>query len=282
MRFAFFLRPLLALTLCVTAWPAAAQLFDPMAPIRVVYRVDTTPPISAFTGGFNAGGTNENLLALTSGDSCLNPVPIAGAAGFVTMTADRQQAALFAQRYLDNTPWIGPNRPFIYIYAIRADPRFISVPGAFYTAIDAGMGRRAGFRPEHAQALEYLLYSRPILGEQAVVASQVDPDNIRSATGLWLENGALVESGQPAPNVGYVHDAFSAATNVVDDWRLSILLPPDEIPLARGGTSGTCLMVCNAPVWSSSFSGTSGTDRASVCSGSDAISPLLLDIINDD
>ena len=281
MQLAFFVRPLLALALCVTAWPAAAQLFDPMAPIRVVYRVDTTPPISAFSGGFNAGGTNENLLTLTSGESCLHPDPIAGAAGFVTMTADRQQAILFAQRYLNNTPWIGPNRPFIYIYAIRADARFISVPGAFYTAIDAGLGNRADFQPEHAHALEYLLYSRPILGEQAVVASQVDPDNIRSATGLWLENGALLESGQPAQNVGYVHDAFSAATNVVDDWRLSILLPPDEIPLARGGASGTCAMVCDRADSASSFSATNGIDRATLCSASDAISPLLLDIIND-
>ncbi|MUV14056.1 hypothetical protein [Noviluteimonas gilva] len=282
MQLAPILRALVALVLCTPALPAAAQInpgFDPATPIRIVYRVETMPPLNAFFVGFNARGINEDLLALTSGASCNNPIPIHGAA-WVSTTADREQAARFAQRYLERTPQVGSVRPTVYIYTIRADANYISVPGAFYSAMGAGRENRAGYSPEHANALEYLLYTRPILGEQAVVAPQVQAGNIANATPLWLQNGAMVE-GFAISNDRYVHDAVTSATNVVPDWRLPSLLPPYAILSSEAGATGTCAMSCDRATSASSFSIEVEIDYATQCSASDAMTPLLFDIIND-
>jgi hypothetical protein len=279
MRLASFLRQALALALCIAALPAAAQIFDPTVPIQIVYRVEATSPFTVFTDGFIAPGVNENLLTLTSGVAC-NTANLAPA--WVTTTADRDQAVQFAQRHLEAMPLRGRQFP-VYLYAIRTDASFISVPGAFHSGMVAGFDDRAGYSPDHANALEYLMYNRPFLGERMVVASQVDPRLVATATSLWLEaNGALSESGSPTVNLAFVDDPLSQATSIVPDWRLPSLLPQNEILPAQGGTSGTCAMVCNQPITSSSFSATSGIDRSTLCSVSDAISPLLFDIINDD
>lgn len=275
------LRALVCLVACVMALPATAQIhpgFDPSTPIQAVYRIEMAPPFSVFTAGFSARGANEDLLSMTSGVPCNNASPLQGPA-WVSMAADREQAVLFARRHLDRI-WSSRDRP-IYLYRIRADASFISVPGAFYSAIDAGRADRAGYTPQHANALEYLLYTRPILGERAVVASRVDPRNISTATPLWLENGALVEGGSPTVNFAYVHDGFSQATNVVPDGRLPSLLPPHAILSSEAGASGTCAMSCDRATSASSFSLPDGIDYATQCSQSDAVAPLLLDIIND-
>jgi hypothetical protein len=275
-------RSFLALLLCVTALPAVAQIypgFDASTPIHVVYRVEVTPPRIAFLAGFTARGATEDLLSLTSGVPCNNANPAQGPA-WVTMTADREQAVRFARRHLDRMPVSGPNYP-IYLYTIRADATFISVPGAFYSAIEAGRADRAGYSPEHANALEYLLYTRPILGERAVVATQVRSSNIANATALWLEGGSLVESGRPTDNFVYMHDPSSVATNVVPDGRLPSLLPPHAILSSEGWASGTCAMACDRATSASSFSLPDQIDYAAQCSQSDAIPPLLLDVIND-
>ncbi|MGO4551784.1 hypothetical protein AB4059_11855 [Lysobacter sp. 2RAF19] len=259
--------------------PATAQInpgFDPSTPIRIVYRVQGTSSASVFASGFRARGANENLLALTAGDSCVSTSPISGTA-WVGMTADRAQAVRFAQRHLENRR--STARQAVYVYAVRADASFISVPGAFYSAIDAGREHRAGYAPEHANALEYLLYTRPILGEQAVVAARVHPISIISGTPFWLDSGAFVE-GTTIPNGSYVA-ADTAALSVVPDHRLPSLLPPFAILSSEAGASGSCAMSCDRNNSASSFSGEDDIDYATQCSASDAIAPLLFDIIND-
>lgn len=282
MHLSAFLRALLALALCAMALPAAAQLnpgFDPSTPIRVVFRVEMTQPLGAFIAGFNARGMNQDLLALTSGVAC-NHVGTLPGVGWVAMTASREQAVRFAQRALERLPPGASNRR-VYLYSVRANREFISVPGAFYSAIDAGRAARAGYTPEHANALEYLLYTRPILGEQMVVTTQVNGRNIIDATSLWMENGDLVESGEPILNDTYFHDPSTAATNVVPDGRLPSLLAPWAILSSEAAASGTCAMSCDRATSASSFSVRDALDHAAVCSQSDAMSPLLFDIIND-
>ncbi|MGO4551785.1 hypothetical protein AB4059_11860 [Lysobacter sp. 2RAF19] len=272
-------RSLLALLVCAMALPAAAQInpgFDPSTQIRIVYRVHTTTPAIAFGAGFNSRGSNESLLTLTSGAPCTSTAQVIGVA-WVSTTADREQALRFAQRHLEHRR--STQIRAVHIYAIRADPSFISVPGAFYSAIDAGRENRAGYAPEHANALEYLLYTRPILGEQAVVSSRVLPTSIISATSVWLENGALVE-GAAAANGSYIH-ADTIASSFVPDQYLHNLLPPDAILSSEAGASGSCAMSCDRATSASSFSGEDEIDYATQCSASDAIAPLLFDIIND-
>lgn len=279
MRLSLALRPLLVLLMCAMALPAAAQInpgFDPSQPIRVVYRVHTTPSANTFAAGFRARGVNENLLALTSGASCISTSPISGTA-WVSMTADREQAVRFAQRHLDNRRSMA--RQSVYIYAVRADASFISVPGAFYSAIDAGRENRSGYAPEHANALEYLLYTRPILGEQAVVSRRVHPTSIINGTPFWFEGTTLVE-GRAIPNGSYI-DADTVASSVVPDALLPNLLPPYAIASSEAGASGSCAMSCDRATSSSSFSSGDEIDYATQCSASDAIAPLVLDIIND-
>jgi hypothetical protein len=272
----------LAFVLFAAVLPAAAQInpgFNPSTPIRVVYRVETAAPLGTFISGFNARGPDQNLLSLTSGAPCNLANPLQGA-GWVVMTADRGQAVRFAQRTLEGMPSGGSNRR-AYIYSIRADGDFISVPGAFYSAIDAGREGRAGYTGAQANALEYLLFTRPILGEQMVVATNVRTRNIIAATSLWIEGGDLVESGVPTENYGYIHDASTAASNVVSDWNLPALFPHGAILSSEAGASGSCAMSCDRATSASSFSASAEIDYASQCGVSDAVAPLLFDIIND-
>ncbi|MUV14057.1 hypothetical protein [Noviluteimonas gilva] len=281
MQVASILRPLLMVVLCASAFPATAQIidpeFNPSEPIRVVYRVHVGSSASAFAGGFRAPrGTNENLLALTSGAPCISTSPVPGTA-WVSMTADRGQALRFAQRHLENRRSMA--RQAVYIYAIRADATFISVPGAFYSAIDAAREWRAGYAPVHATALEYLLYTRPILGEQAVVSRRVLPTSIISGTPLWIEGNVLME-GVDIPNGSYIA-ADTEASRVVPDELLPNLLPPNAIASSEAGAQGSCAMSCDRATSASSFSSDDEIDYAAQCSVSDAMSPLLFDIIND-
>lgn len=279
MQLSFGLRQFMAFLLCAMALPAAAQInpgFDPSTPIRIVYRVHTTTPSVAFASGFNSRGNDESLLRLTSGAPCTSTAQVIGVA-WVSTTADRGQARRFAQRHLENRR--STHMRGIHIYAIRADPTFISVPGAFYSAIDAGRENRHGYTPEHANALEYLLYTRPILGEQAVVSRRVLPTSIMSATTVWLENGTLVES-DTEPNGSYIHADTMASSYVPDDYLPNLLLPR-EILASEAGATGSCAMSCDRATSASSFSGEEEIDYATQCSVSDAIAPLLFDIIND-
>ncbi len=273
----FILRAFLALALCAMVLPSAAQLnpgLDASTPIRVVYRVDTVHPLTAFITGFTTRGMNEDLLALTSGVPC-NPQNPSPGPGWVVMTADRGQAVRFAQQVLEQLQATGANRR-VYLFAIRADADFISVPGAFYSAIDAGRANRAPYTPELANALEYLLYTRPILGDQFVVASR----NFINATSLWIEGGEVVENGSPTTNAGYIHDPSTAATTDVPDGRLPALLPPYAIASSEAAATGTCAMSCDRATSASSFSLDGEIDYATQCSRSDAMTPLLFDIIN--
>ena len=264
---------------CVACRRADQSRFDPALPIRVVYRVDFTLPYEAFNTGFRPSGTVGDLLSLTSGAPCNNANP--QRPGLVAMTTDREQAIWFARRYLESLPWSGPGSP-VYLFSIRADASYLSVPGAFYSAIDAGRAGRAGYTPEHANALEYLLYTRSILGERAVVAPRVFSRSIANATTLWLQDGELRAGDAPTPNLGYLHDPATAATNVVPDAQLPALLPRDMILSSEAGATGTCALSCDRATSASSFSAPDdGMDYAEVCSQSDAISPLLFDIIND-
>jgi hypothetical protein len=113
---------------------------------------------------------------------------------------------------------------------------------AFYSAIDAGRENRHGYTPEHANALEYLLYTRPILGELAVVSRRVLPTSIMSATTVWLENGTLVES-DTEPNGSYIHADTMASSYVPDDYLPNLLLPR-EILASEAGATGSCAMSC--------------------------------------
>ena len=117
-------------------------------------------------------------------------------------------------------------------------------PGSFYSAIDAGREGRAGYTGDHASALEYLLYTRPILREQAVVAAQVRPRSIANATVLSLQGGELLEDSAPIVNSGYLHDGSTAATNIVPDSQLPGLLPHHAILSSEAGASGSCAMSC--------------------------------------
>ncbi|WP_197427046.1 hypothetical protein [Noviluteimonas gilva] len=244
-----------------------------------MYRVDFTPPHDAFNTGFTPSGTVGDLLSLTSGLPCNNANPQRPA--LVAMTTDREQALRFARRYLEGLPWSGPGSR-VYLFSIRADGNYISVPGAFYSAMDAGRTARAGYTPEHANALEYLLYTRSILGERAVVAPRVSSRNIANATTLWLQDGALREGDAPYPNPSYRHDPATAATNIVPDAQLPALLPHDAILSSEAGATGTCALSCDRATSASSFSAPDDEmDYTNVCSQSDAISPLLFDIIND-
>jgi hypothetical protein len=282
MQRCIFLRSFLALVLFTTALQAAAQInpgFDPATPIRVVYRVDFTSPYDAFTDGFTPRGTVGDLLSLTSGAPC-NNAPTPQAPAFVAMTTDRAQALRFARRHLASLPPGARGNP-VYLYSIRADADFISVPGAFFSAIDAGRGARAGYTPEHANALEYLLYTRPILGERGVVAPRVRGRNISMASPLRLEDGVVVEDGAPTVNFGYVNDPSTAAINIVSDWNLPALLPHAAILSSEAGASGSCALSCDRATSASSFSLSDEMDYAAVCGASDAMTPLLFDIIND-
>ena len=113
-----------------------------------------------------------------------------------------------------------------------------SVPGAFYSAIDAGREARSGYARNMRMRSRYLLYTRPILGEQAVVSRQVHPTSIIDGTPLWLEGGALIE-GLAVPNGSYI-DADTVASSVVPDALLPNLLPPYAIASSEAGASGAC------------------------------------------
>ena len=174
------------------------------------------------------------------------------------MTADRQQAVLFAQRYLDNTPWIG-REPSLHLH-LRHSRRCV-VHQRAGCLLHCDRRRVRGIAPvtsrEHAHALDYLLYARPILGERTVVASHVRPRQYSQRDGAIGWRTAALESGPAHPERRICPRCPSCRDECRGpDLLLPSLLPPDEIHPAEGGASGTCAMFCNrADVWSSSFSG---------------------------
>jgi hypothetical protein len=281
MQRCIFLRSFLALVLFTTALQAAAQInpgFDPATPIRVVYRVDFTSPYDAFTDGFTPRGTMGDLLSLTSGAPC-NNAPTPQAPAFVAMTTDRAQALRFARRHLASLPPGARGNP-VYLYSIRAD----ATSSAFPAPSSARSTLGAGARRLHAGACERAgvpALHPTILGERGVVAPRVRGRNISMASPLRLEDGVVVEDGAPTVNFGYVNDPSTAAINIVSDWNLPALLPHAAILSSEAGASGSCALSCDRATSASSFSLSDEMDYAAVCGASDAMTPLLFDIIND-
>jgi hypothetical protein len=237
----------LAFVLFAAVLPAAAQInpgFNPSTPIRVVYRVETAAPLGTFISGFNARGPDQNLLSLTSGAPCNLANPLQGA-GWVVMTADRGQAVRFAQRTLEGMPSGGrivaltsiPSAPMAISSAFPAPSTARSMRARRSRRLHGCTSERAGVSAVHAADL----------GEQMVVATNVRTRNIIAATSLWIEGGDLVESGVPTENYGYIHDASTAASNVVSDWNLRALFPHGAILSSEAGASVVAQCPATAP-----------------------------------
>ena len=165
----------------------------------------------------------------------------------------------------------------MWIYTIRADVHYISVPRLLQRVANEGWAGRSGYTAEHARTIERLLHSTVISNEQEVIVHYVDPMNIVDAVPTWFDGDDLVE-GARVVNPAYVPMATTASDWVAD---LQAFVPAATIRTgldAESDDASSCAMTCDGASSASAFS-VQGGARPAQCTAPDQWSPMLRDII---
>ena len=103
----------------------------------------------------------------------------------------------------------------MYIYTIRADATYVSVPALMRQVADAGRAGQSGYNIAHADVVERLLIRTAIATEEEVITHHVNPYNILHAVPTYFVNGDLVQ-GTRIDNTGYFDDDTQANSHVVE------------------------------------------------------------------
>ena len=251
---------------------AAAQ-----QPITRVYRADSRPPAEIFLYGFSGRGNNMDVLAHTLGGSCDEPDP-ARASVWVSTSSEREEAVGFATGHLEGLPTQGPSTA-MYVYAIRADATYVSVPALMRQVVDAGRAGQSGYNIAHADVVERLLTRTAISTEEEVITHHVNPYNILHAVPTYFVNGDLVQ-GTRIDNTGYFDDDTQANSHVVN---LQSYVPAASIRMDLASDTSdddACSMMCDGATSASSrlapraaTSGQCGVERS--------ITPVIRQVILD-
>ncbi|AZE54600.1 hypothetical protein C4K03_2445 [Pseudomonas synxantha] len=97
--------------------PSAA--FADADPPKFVWRLDRRPPDVIFPNGFGSWGTNTDVFAHISGNSCVNVPPAERNSAFISTTANNPWAILAVSAWTRQFPG-----EVMYLYRIRADINF--------------------------------------------------------------------------------------------------------------------------------------------------------------
>jgi hypothetical protein len=266
-------RALLALLLSVFAAAAVAQ------PITRVYRVDVVPPDRAFQQGFDSRGYRMDLLAHAIGGACDEADPD-DASVWVSTTDDRRQADRFAAGQLAALHGNVPD-PVVWLYTIRPDQHFVSIPAALQQAIHtAELIPNAGYSPDDAHVLRWIRARSNIDVEREAVTHVVDPRTIVEAVPMRYVGSALVP-GEPVRNPAYV-DIVTSVPPVVDN--ITSLIPRRAIHMRYfDEPEPSCSMRCDASWFSppSPMSAQVVSKDYCVARSKRFISPLLQQILLD-
>ena len=242
-------------------------------PITRVYRADSRPPHVVFAEGFQGRGGNLDVLAHARGHSCTEDDPRMASA-FVAMSAEESEATLFASDQLEDRPGRGQETG-LWIYTIRADATFFSVPRLLERVVDAGYAQTQGYTPNDARIARQLLQTTGIVDEAEVLSSIVPPTLVIEAYHLWLDHDDEQQEGLVHRNPSYV-DANTQAES--EGVPLGVYVSAES--LARHDTLPTsvrtCAMSCDGAhtAWQRSY-------PTLQCKATPGLTPLLLDIIND-
>jgi hypothetical protein len=206
--------------------------------IRTVWRADGRPPAEVFQHGLTGRGSDIGVLGHVLAGRC-DDSPGAQRSAWVSMTADSGQARSFAASRLHYAGASGPGTP-LWVYEIRPDSSFVSVPGILRQAIDAAQRGMHGYVPAHAERIRFLM-NRTGIGWSEVLARRVPASNIARATPVWLVDGDIRE-GVDIVNPAYV-DADTQALHTVDDLRTYVPIAAVGAEYPRDAPS--CAMSCD-------------------------------------
>ena len=261
---------LAACSLLLPALDAVAQ------PVTRVYRADSRSPEEVFAHGFTGRGGNLDVLAHARGDSCTEDDPRAASA-FVGMSADEAEATLFASEQLEDRPGRGPETG-LWIYTIRADATFFSVPRLLERVVDAGYTQRQGYTPDHARIALQLLQTTGIVDEAEVLSSSVPPTLVIEAYRVWLDHDDELDDGPVHRNPSYIDANTQAESEGVPlDVYVSAASLANHDPLPT--PVRTCAMSCDGA--HSAWQRATRSYPTLQCKATPGLTPLLLDIIID-
>jgi hypothetical protein len=251
-----------------------AHAFAP--PITQVYRADSRPPEVVFQHGFTGRGGNLDVLAHSRLNSCMVDDPRAASA-FVGMSADESEATLFATEQLEEQPGRNPDAG-LWIYTIRADATFFSVPRLVERVVEAGAAQRQGYTPDDARIAGQLLQNTEIVGEAEVLATHVPSTLVIQAYRVWLDPNDELDYGQALRNPSYIAANTQAESEGVP---LNAYIPPGSLAQHDDAPppATTCAMSCDGA--HSSWQRATRSYPKLQCKSTPGLTPLLLDIIND-
>ncbi len=144
-------------------------------PPSIVYRVDSRPPGLVFSEGFHPHGEDSNLVNHLLGG------PYMSDSGFVATTSSLRAARMIVSRI--QPPAAGTDRPAsMWIYTIRATPRFFGVVRSLERAIDQLDGCES--TPQHQARVTNLDRLLAMARREAewVVYGSIQPHLVQSAT----------------------------------------------------------------------------------------------------
>jgi hypothetical protein len=250
--------------------PATAQ------PITQVYRADSRPPEEIFQHGFTGRGGNLDVLDHALLASCTAD-DLHEASAFVAMTADESQATLFAAEQLEWRTDRGPDSGF-WVYTIRADATFFSVPRVVERVVEAGYAQRQGYTPEDARIASQLLQTTELVDEAEVLSTIVPRTLVIEAYRVSLDPDGDLAYGQTLRNPSYIHENTQAESEGVP---LGPYIPPGSLTPYDDAPprATTCAMSCDGA--HSAWQRAAHSGSTLQCKAKSGLTPLLLDIIND-
>lgn len=233
-------------TLACLAGLLSALVFEAQAqPVTRVYRADWRAPDDVFQHGIAGRGTNMDLLAHALEGSCDDPDP-ARASVWVSTVTRVGDANRFAQRQLGDLITRPVPGARMWIYTVRADHTYLSVPGIVSLVAAFASQGELGYTPQHGADLRYLLQNSLILAEDEVVTHYIDPGQIESAVPVSYNQRNSWIIGSRVSNPRFVDLQTEAGVRGV----FNVLVPPASIhrQYARHTAAAaptSCLMPCD-------------------------------------
>lgn len=166
-----------------------AVTFADSDPPKYVWRLDSRAPEVIFASGFASWGTNTDVFAHVTGNSCVNVTPTERDSGFISTTANQGWALQTAAAWAIQNPG-----RVMYLYRIRANANF-------YNAERSLENYASRYPQANVGPINYIP-SRQASEYMALI--QIETANIQEAVGYAVVNGELAP-GPVARNPGY-HD----------------------------------------------------------------------------
>ena len=252
--------------------------------VKTVYRADSRDPSVIFANGFESRGSRMSILDHAIGGSC----QLSGADGsaWVSTSAELSEAEGFATGLLEGERNYDNNLR-VWVYTIRADVTYISIPDAIEQYIRMGSSGQYGYSPGDSELLRAIADGSHLSTEAEVVTHYIDPMNIVSATMMYVDAGDNFQHGEARHNPNYIaQDTIS--NSVINDSQITAFLSRESIWRFRTYRSSVaCNMECDSSNSSSSSKrgiaerGHSGSSRAfaaarGMCVNSNPIGAALL------